>query len=209
MENSTETDLDKSKFAAKTESRQSFLGLIKSWLPILSVLIIFLSLLKDWIYYTHFGIKIQFYLTVPELLLAISDELTIILIGVSVYFMMAFIYMNSKKSVINGILEDKFEFNRLRIYLGELVGVSTSALMLLILSKKWDWFSFIFVSSSILYPALFLEVAIWLKKKGKKLNYKLFHVISVTIVFLILFFYITSENIQKTDKGRYWKIQVP
>jgi len=189
------------------ESNQSFLKLAKSWFPILSVLILFLGLLKNWIYYIHFGIKIQFYITVPELLLTMADELAIILILTSFYFGMVLIYFNDKKLFINGILEDKFEFKRLKIYLGALVSLATWAILMLPLKTK-DWFTFFIIPTAILYPVIFLETAILFKKMGKKLNHKLFHGVSLILVFFIFFFNFTFIEIQATDKGKYFGTKI-
>ena len=58
---------------------------LKEYIPLLSLLSIFLialGLIRQIIYYTYFGIQIQFYITVPELILVLSDTL-ILIIGLS------------------------------------------------------------------------------------------------------------------------------
>lgn len=88
MENSTETDLNKSPGESdKTADSpsESVWGNFKSIFPFLSVFIILLGLIKQGFYYDHFNIGIQDYISVSELILATANAATYLIYFVLLY----------------------------------------------------------------------------------------------------------------------------
>lgn len=184
-----------------------FLKRVKEFAPVASIIIIIFGLLRQIFFYAHFGIEIQNYLTLSELILSISKELIVIVIITLFITFQAYVYLHDAKNRINGALSGTHTRNRWRLFRGELI-VSFLLIAAIIMDfiKNGEtvsilWFTALLVFN--LYPIFFFETKLKFQTLNRTFNPLSFNIILISILVIISLSVMTYMAIKSSEKGQF------
>ena len=194
---------------------------LKEYIPLLSLLSIFLialGLIRQVIYYTYFGIEIQFYVTVPELILVLSNSVILIFgVIITTFFVTKKIEKNFESLAEKHLKEIeqkskgeqskvfKVLFRRLHIYLTIIVVMGVTLIILAIVAHV-NYKLIVFVVAAyftLLLPLIRFERKIRENNAVGVLNKNFFQLAYNIAFFLFLLICLTALDCIGTEKGQY------
>lgn len=184
-----------------------FLKRFKEFAPVVSIVIILFGLLNQMFFYSHFGIEIQHYLTVSELILSACNQLLAIIILTLFHAIITHIFALDANQRGVAALEGRMSTNRWKIFRGEIIGFFFNILYILFLVlNKYDKFLYIGAISMaicLIYPIIIFETKLRFQRLGKPFYAQDFNAIMLSILLVFLLFTVTLIDIDRSEKGRY------
>ena len=166
------------------------MNFFKEYLPFLSVCIIISGLLYQMVYYNHFEVEIQYYISVSELFLVLCNKI-------------AFMFYIPLLAV--AMVYVKFELSTKTVYATVIFGIIV--MLILIFVNPSD--IFIIVAIGLLTIALIYPSIVKFFDSGfsntADINafHKFFYVISTIIYFILIVILQATRDINNTEKGNY------
>ncbi len=160
----------------------------KEYLPLLSICIILSGLIRQLVYYSHFGIEIQYYISVSELFLVLCNKLTLML-----YIPL----------IAAALVYTKYDIpNKSGYYT---LGIGIVLLLLFIFVFPSDPFvigGIALMTLALIYPAILHYFDIYLLNTTFNINtfHRYFHTFSIVLYFIIIVILQANRDIYNTEK---------
>ena len=179
----------------------------KELAPIVSVVIILFGLFNQMFFYSHFGIEIQHYLTVSELILSACTQLIYIIVGTIFIALNFYLHASGAKPRIDSAIEKKYGYSWKFLKAELLISCIALGLIISILifnRQKNFLYSLIWLIVYQFYIVIIFIVRLIFQKIQLPFNPSYFNTIVLSIVLVVMLWYVTDNDIKKCEKGRFF-----